>query len=159
MSIVDPEFLKDRTKDDDAVKAVEGRLKVGHDSKSIHTHPCSKLIEFHNCISWTPEESVGFLFETHVVQQIQSCSKVVQKVLKHWRRGKKYICHVSSHASLSIEPQFRGKAWALSFKKKFIQRCYSTNVFFLFLAPLFNNFNNGNKIIPKQMFWDSCCYT
>ena len=40
VSIVDPEFLKDRTKDDDAVEAVEGRLEVGHDSKSIHTHPC-----------------------------------------------------------------------------------------------------------------------
>ena len=51
VTIVDPEFLKDRTKDDDAVEAVEGRLEVGHDSKSIHTHPCSKLIEFHNCIS------------------------------------------------------------------------------------------------------------
>ena len=51
VSIVDPEFLKDRTKDDDAVEAVEGRLEVGHDSKSIHTHPCRKLIEFHNCIS------------------------------------------------------------------------------------------------------------
>ena len=38
VSIVDPDFFKYRTKDNDAVKSVEGGLKVGGEAKGIHPH-------------------------------------------------------------------------------------------------------------------------
>ena len=39
VAIVDPKFLKDGAKDDDAVKSIEGGLEVGNNAKSVHPHP------------------------------------------------------------------------------------------------------------------------
>ena len=41
VSIVDPDFFKYGTKDNDAVKSVEGGLKVGGEAQGIHPHAWS----------------------------------------------------------------------------------------------------------------------
>ena len=38
VAVVNPKFLKDRSKDDDAVKSIKGRLEVSNNAKSVHPH-------------------------------------------------------------------------------------------------------------------------
>ena len=79
--IVDPKFLEDGPKDDDAVKPNESRLQIGNNAKSVHPHTWAKKPLTHKYLSSILEEQV-----------------LVER--------EKYICRVLLHGWRSIEPQF-----------------------------------------------------